>query len=246
MRQCSSRHKARWEKVYTSPDILIKLMGLQVLWDVATCLTIFWQWWPKRQLIVLTKNKSLWLSKVLRRILKFMKILGLVPSWFNLCYNTYCCYQRHPLTRLNVGYEKLQGQCYDGASTLSSSKVGVAKRITDLEPRTVYTYCYGHVLETTREERGYKVNQVFPKRDGIFQRLKEALPVGSSRIRVLCPTWWTVLAESIYKHNAIMQFSRKLGERLLKQQRTWRLRWEFKKWEHTPMFAYFWLHAWWD
>ena len=43
------------------------------------------------------------------------------------------------LIRANVPYEKLHGQCYDGAGAMRSSKCGVAKRICDLEPRAVYT-----------------------------------------------------------------------------------------------------------
>lgn len=45
------------------------------------------------------------------------------------------------LIRMNLPFEKLHGQCYDGASAMSSSKCGVAKRICDLEPRAVYTHC---------------------------------------------------------------------------------------------------------
>ena len=119
------------------------------------------------------------------------------------------------LVRMNLPFEKLRGQCHDGASAMSSSKCGVAKTICDLEPRAVYTHCYGHALnlaagdtlkqfklmkealETTREIT--KLIKYSPRRDGIFQRLKETLPVGSTPgIRVLCPTRWTVRAESIH------------------------------------------------
>ena len=49
-------------------------------------------------------------------------------------------------------------------------------------------------LETTREITKYS-----PRKDGIFQRLKDTLPVGSTPgIRVVCPTRWTVRAESIH------------------------------------------------
>ena len=47
---------------------------------------------------------------------------------------------------LNVSVNKLRGQCYDGASTMSGIKNGVAKQIMDLEPRALYTHCYGHSL----------------------------------------------------------------------------------------------------
>ena len=88
------------------------------------------------------------------------------------------------LIRMNLPFEKLHGQCYDGASAMSSSKHGVAKRISDLEPRAVYTHCYGHALnlatadilkqsklmkdalDTTREIT--KLIKYSPRRYGIF------------------------------------------------------------------------------
>jgi len=93
------------------------------------------------------------------------------------------------LIRMNLPFEKLRGQCYDGASAMSSSKCGVAKRISELEPRAIYTHCYGHTLnlaagdtlkqsklmkdalETTREIT--KLIKYSPKRDGIFHKMKE-------------------------------------------------------------------------
>lgn len=119
------------------------------------------------------------------------------------------------LIRINLPFEKLRGQCDDGASAMSSSKRGVAKRICDLKPQAVYTHCYGYAvnlatgntlkqsklmkeaLETTQEIT--KLMKYSPRRYGIFQRLKETLSVGSTPgIRVLCPTRWTVCAESIH------------------------------------------------
>ena len=50
------------------------------------------------------------------------------------------------MIRLNLPVQKLRGQCYDGASAMSSSKRGVSKLISDLEPRAVYIHCYGHAL----------------------------------------------------------------------------------------------------
>ena len=97
---------------------------------------------------------------------------------------------------------------------MSSSKCGVAKQVSDLEPRAVYIHCYGHALnlaagdtlkqsklikdalEVTREIT--KLIKYSPRRHGIFHRLKETLSMGSTPgIRVLCPIRWTVHAESI-------------------------------------------------
>ena len=50
------------------------------------------------------------------------------------------------LIRMNLPFEKLPGQCYDGEGAMSSSKLGVAKRISELESRALYTHYYGHAL----------------------------------------------------------------------------------------------------
>lgn len=46
----------------------------------------------------------------------------------------------------NLPLNKLRGQCYDGCSTMSDSKSGVAKRVQDKETRAVFTHCYSHSL----------------------------------------------------------------------------------------------------
>ena len=71
---------------------------------------------------------------------------------------------------------------------MSGSKSGVAKRVQDEEPRSVYTHCYSHSLnlaandyvkksqlmksslETTHEVT--KLIKLSPRRDAIFRQLK--------------------------------------------------------------------------
>ena len=109
--------------------------------------------------------------------------------------------------------QRLHGQCYDGASAMSGIKTGVAKQISDIEQRALFTHCYGHTLnlavsnvlkqsklmsnalDLTREIS--KLIKCSPRREGIFQHLKEKLEGGSTQgIRVLCPTRWMVKANS--------------------------------------------------
>ena len=116
--------------------------------------------------------------------------------------------------RMNLSISRLRGQCYNGASTMSGAKSGIAKQICDLEPRAVFTHCYGHSLNlaasdsiknsklmknalgTTHEIT--KLIKYSPRRDAIFLRLKDTLPSSSAPgIRVLCPTRWTVRADSL-------------------------------------------------
>ena len=93
------------------------------------------------------------------------------------------------LLRLNLSLNKIRGQCYDGASSMSGAKKGVARQILDVEKRTLFTHCYGHTLnlacsdavkgckvlkdtlETTREIT--KLIKFSPKREAIFQEIKK-------------------------------------------------------------------------
>ena len=121
------------------------------------------------------------------------------------------------LTRLNLPFCKLRGQCYDGCSTMSGHRSGVAKRVQDEEARAVFTHCYSHslnlavsdcvrnsqfmksALETTHEIT--KLIKLSPRRDAMFSELKceseMSSEVSSVSIKLLCPTRWTVRADSL-------------------------------------------------
>lgn len=114
------------------------------------------------------------------------------------------------LLRLNLKLELCRGQCYDGASVMSGARSGVATVISSEEPRAVFTHCYGHSLnlavgDTVRQSKLMKsafetVNELIkksPKRDGMFQKLKQEIAHDSPGFRVLCPTRWTVRAASM-------------------------------------------------
>ena len=95
------------------------------------------------------------------------------------------------LLRLNLSVNKLRGQCYDGASSMAGKRNGVAKQITNLEERAVYTHCYGHFLnlaccdtikrikllkdamDITHEIT--KLIKQSPRRDSLFRAMKEQL-----------------------------------------------------------------------
>ncbi len=209
----------RKEDVYTSPDIqneVIKVMGLQVLREIASELQ------DSPFLTVMadettdSSNREQ-VTLIVRRVTEELEVheefLGLYHV-ASIDAATLTTAIKDIFIRMNLSFNKLRGQCYDGASAMSSSKRGVAKQIQDLEHRALYTHCYGHAhnlaagdtlkrcklmkdaLETTREIT--KLIKYSPRRDGIFQRLRETLPAGSTLgIRVLCPTRWTVRAESI-------------------------------------------------
>lgn len=116
---------------------------------------------------------------------------------------------------MNISLHKLRGQCYDGAATMAGLKSDVAKQIQDIEPRAVYTHCYGHslnlacadtiktckvlkdALDTTHEIT--KLIKKSRRRNTIFDRLRGEMvsDAPGHGIRVLCPTRWTVRAEAL-------------------------------------------------
>ena len=50
------------------------------------------------------------------------------------------------LLRLNLAVSKVCGQCYDGAASISGARSGVVARMHAVEPRAVFTHCYGRAL----------------------------------------------------------------------------------------------------
>ena len=96
---------------------------------------------------------------------------------------------------------------------MAGHKKGVATQILSVEPRALYTHCYGHSLnlamcdtikngKLTRDAMDItnevsKVVKFSPKRNAIFDKLKEELSPDTPGFRVLCPTHWTVRAKSL-------------------------------------------------
>ena len=131
-------------------------------------------------------------------------LLLMLPAFFQDC-----------MLRFNLPLSKLRGQCYDGCSGIRS---GVAKRVQDEESRAVFTHCYSHslnlaasdsiknselvklALETTHEIT--KWIKKSPRRDGIFKELKAESDLYSDSssvcVKLLCPTQWTVRADSLF------------------------------------------------
>ena len=117
------------------------------------------------------------------------------------------------LLRMNLTTENCRGQCYDGASSMSGRKSGVAKQIMDLEHRALYTHCYGHalnlavgdsiknikIMEDTLDTT-YEITKLIkksPKREVILKKIADEIKVGYPGIRTLCPTRWTVRAKAL-------------------------------------------------
>ena len=117
------------------------------------------------------------------------------------------------LIRFNLSINKARGQCYDGASNMTGRRNGVVTQIQDEEPRALFTYCYGHSLNLAASDTimGCKVLKsaletmhglvklikYSPRRETLFREVKGELGEGNLGLRVLCPTRWTVRADSM-------------------------------------------------
>ena len=203
---------------YVSADIqneLLKVMGLQVLRDIATSLhsAEFYSIMVDETTDVSNKEQAVlcfrWVSDDLIAHEDFVRLYGIENTEAKTLVNMIL----DVLTRLNLSIKKLRGQCYDGASAMSGPRSGVAKQIRDLESRAVYTHCYGHSLnlacmDTIKSSKVMqealditaeitKLVKLSPRRGTIFQRLKDELAPLDPGIRVLCPTRWTVKAEAL-------------------------------------------------
>ena len=209
----------RKENVYTSPEIqneIIKHMGIKLLRNMVTefrsspFLTIMADETTdasnQEQVTLFVR----WISNDLQVQEDFVGLYS-VPS---IDANMLVSVIKDVFLRLNLSFDRVRGQCYDGAAAMSGRRNGVAKQISELEPRAIFTHCYGHALnlaasdtikqskimkdalDTTHEIT--KLIKYSPRREAIFKDLKEAIPGESNPgIRVLCPTRWTVKANAL-------------------------------------------------
>ena len=93
--------------------------------------------------------------------------------------------------RFQIPFTKLRGQCYDGCSTMAGARAGVAVKIQELEPRAMFTHCYGHALNLAVNDTITKVPKMkdcldtcyeivklikfSPKQEAMLSQLKEEM-----------------------------------------------------------------------
>ncbi len=96
---------------------------------------------------------------------------------------------------------------------MAGAKSGVVTRIQEIQSRAVFTHCYGHALnlivaETIKQSAAMKDSldicsevikllKFSPRRETMLKEYKNERGSESSGIRTLCPTRWTVRAESL-------------------------------------------------
>ena len=131
---------------YTSPDIqneIIKIMGMKLLRKISLDLQ------PSPFLTITRDISNKEQTTVVIRWIKdfevYEKFLGLhsLPS---IDSNSIVFMTKDVLIRMNLSIHKLRRQYYDRASAMKGHRNGVAKQISQIEPRAVFTHCYGHSI----------------------------------------------------------------------------------------------------
>ncbi len=209
----------RKENVYTSSTIqneIIKLMGLQLLRDMAA------QFQTSPFLTIMaeettdasnTEQVTLFIRWVTDDLQVHEDFVGLY-SVTSIAADMIVSVIKDVFLRMNLSFDTVRGQCYDGASAMSGCRHGVAKQISDIEPRAIFTHCYGHALNLAASgamkkskllkdalETTYEITKLIkfsPRREAIFLGVKQDMPgTPLAGIRLLCPTRWTVRADAL-------------------------------------------------
>ena len=122
------------------------------------------------------------------------------------------------LVRLNINIRKCRGQTYDGASAMAGRKTGVQKWIKNDEPKALFNHCHGHLLNLACSDNvkqnevirnaldiAYEITKLVkksPQRDTYLEKLRQTstseLKSPNPKIRVLCPTRWTVKSDALH------------------------------------------------
>ena len=135
---------------YTAPDIqneMLKVMSLRILRDIASKIknqpfTIMVDETTdvgiEEQCVVVIR----WVDKGLQVHEDFigMYVTALTDA------NSIVAIIKDALMRMNLSLAQCRGQCYDGAAVMQGCRNGVAVQILQIEPRALYTHCYGHSL----------------------------------------------------------------------------------------------------
>ena len=222
LRRCDNHDMSNWlEKKgdkYLSPDIqneVIQLMSLSILRSIASSVqgAHFFSVMAD-ECVDVSNNEQLviclrWIDHCLDVHEDFLGLYHIPDTSANAITMAI----KDCLVRMNLQWNRCRGQCYDGAASMAGCRTGVASQILSMEPRALYTHCYGHSLnlamcdtmkkcKLTRDalDTAYEISKLIkfsPKRHHMFEELKQHFSPDNPGFRVLCPTRWTVRAESL-------------------------------------------------
>lgn len=153
----------RSQDKFTSPDIqneVLRLMALHILRDITSQLSGKWFTIMVDETTDLSNTEQLVLC--IRYVDDCLNVheepVGLY-SLESTTANSIMMTIQDILLRMNLRINNCRGQCYDDASNMSGAKSGVCTRIRELEPRSIYTHCYGHALNLATQDAHFAVNQ---------------------------------------------------------------------------------------
>ena len=108
--------------------------------------------------------------------------------------------------------EYARGQCYDGAAAMAGRKKGVATVIKRINPKCLYTHCYGHALNLAVGDSVKNVKLLSdsfgtikeicnlvkksPKRETHLKLLRQNNENENCGVHSFCPTRWTIRGQS--------------------------------------------------
>lgn len=213
---------------YTSPQIqnvLIKFMALRVLGDVKTFVQKAKYFSLMADEVTDAANKEqliVYLRSVDENLEPHENFIG-IHHVDSIMADVLVAALKDTMLRMDIPISNCRGQCYDGAANMCGAKKGVASQISSDEPRSIFIHCYGHTLnlavgDTMKNNRilrdtletTFEISKLIkfsPRRDAIFQKIKEEIAPGTTGFRTLCPTRWTVRGdslESVLKNFAVL------------------------------------------
>ena len=77
---------------------------------------------------------------------------GSHEDFFDIKSDTIVAAIRDALLRAQIYLDQCRGQCYEGASNMLGEKSGVAKEISDIQPKAVVTHCHCYSLNLSVKE----------------------------------------------------------------------------------------------
>ena len=117
------------------------------------------------------------------------------------------------LVRLSLPMTACRGQAYDGARNFQGHVQGVATRIAKEQPAALSVHCLAHCINLCVQDAARKIGPIrdaldlsmeiiqlikmSPKRQVLFEQIKNAEGRCGTGIKPLCPTRWTVRAAAM-------------------------------------------------
>ena len=117
------------------------------------------------------------------------------------------------MIKLSIPLSNARGQCYDGAKNMYGIKNDVSNKILSENPKAFFARCFGHALNLAvgdmvknarflkdSMDTTYDISNLIkksPKRDAMLQKIRKDISLEYPGFRIVCPTRWTVRAESM-------------------------------------------------